>query len=106
CIAFSPDGKSIASGSSLLSFTLGEIKIWDRATGKEIRTLLGRHLGPVMELAFSPDGKRLVSAGFDKSLIVWDVASGSRLHTLRGHGELVSKVAFRPDGKVIASGSF
>ncbi len=103
-VAFSPDGKLVASASSLLSGALGEVKVWDRTTGKEVHRLLG-HAGPAAAVAFSPDGKLLASAGWDRTVKVWDVAKGKELHTLRGHTEYVSGVAFSPDGKLLASGS-
>src|SRR5262249_16685883 len=83
-VAFSPDGKSIASASSLFLYTVGEITIWDRTTGKAIRSLFG-HALPVSGVAFSPDGKLLASAGWDRTVRVWDVATGKELHKLDGH---------------------
>jgi WD40 repeat protein len=56
-------------------------------------------------VAFSPDGKTVVSGSYDKTLRVWDVASGQSLRTLEGHGESVDAVAFSPDGKTVVSGS-
>jgi WD40 repeat protein/serine/threonine protein kinase len=104
-VAFSPDGKRVASTSATLFNALGEIKIWDRQTGRVIHTLPLRHIGPVVGVAFSPDGKRLVSAGWDRKVMVWDAIEGKSLRTLSGHDEYVSCVAFSPDGKLIASGS-
>jgi WD40 repeat protein/serine/threonine protein kinase len=104
-VAFSPDGKKVASASSVLNNRLGEIKIWDRATGRVLLTLPPAHLGPVVGVAFSPDGKHLASAGWDKTAIVWDAATGKRLHTLSGHSEYLIGVAFSPDGKLLATAS-
>jgi WD40 repeat protein/serine/threonine protein kinase len=103
-VAFSPDGKRVASASATLFNTMGEIKIWDRQTGRVIHTL-HRHFGPAVGVAFSPDGKRLVSAGWDRTVMVWDAVTGKWLRTLSGHREYVSCVAFSSDGKLIASGS-
>ena len=80
-VAFSPDGKLVASASSRLAHTLGEIKVWDRTTGKEVYRLLG-HIGPVDGVAFSPDGKLLASAGWDRTVKIWDIATGKERHTL------------------------
>src|SRR5205814_140089 len=63
-VAFSPGGKQVASASSMLFGALGEIKVWDRATGKVLHTLLALG-GPLVGVAFSPDGKLLASAGWD-----------------------------------------
>jgi len=103
-VAFSPDGKLVASASWLRPGALGEVKIWDRTTGREVHRLLG-HAGPVRGVAFGPNGKLLASASWDRTVKVWDLVSGKELHTLRGHADYVSCVAFSPDGKLLASGS-
>ncbi len=56
-------------------------------------------------VAFSPDGKRLVSGSGDKTIKLWDTATGKELLTLKGHSSTVFSVAFSPDGKRLASGS-
>jgi WD40 repeat protein len=55
-------------------------------------------------LAFSPDGKLLASGSSDRTIKLWDVATGKERATLRGHAGEVSSVCFSPDGKVLASG--
>jgi predicted Ser/Thr protein kinase len=67
------------------------------------RTFYG-HTGPVSSVAFSPDGKRLASASWDRTVKVWDVGTGQETLTLRGHPGEVYCVAFSPDGKRLASG--
>jgi len=59
----------------------------------------------VKSVAFSPDGKRIISGGLDQTVKVWDAETGNELMTLRGHKERVQSVAFSPDGKRIVSGS-
>ncbi|QJW95820.1 sigma-70 family RNA polymerase sigma factor [Frigoriglobus tundricola] len=98
-VAFSPDGKTLASASRDAT-----IKLWDVATGKE-RTALTGHTGSVVAVAFAPDGKTVASAGADKEIRLWDVATGKCTRTLSGHTEPVTSVAFGPNGKALASGS-
>jgi hypothetical protein len=80
------------------------IKLWDVASGRELRTLKG-HTDWVYSVAFSPDGRTLASSGLDVIIELWDVASGSQLRTLTGHSSIVDSLAFGPDGRTLASGS-
>jgi WD40 repeat protein/serine/threonine protein kinase len=103
CVALSPDGTRAASGSAM-SPVVGDLKVWDSATGKEIRTLLG-HSGPISGVAFSADGKSLASTSWDRTVRVWDTSTWEPRHILRGHTGYTGGVAFSPDGRLLASGS-
>jgi len=70
--------------------------------GRELHVLRG-HTGAVRRLAFSADGARLASASADRTVQVWDVATGQRPHTFQ-HDAEIRTLAFSPDGKRIASG--
>ncbi len=72
--------------------------MWEWATGRE-RHRLGVRGHPVVRLAFSRDGSRLLSGGDNQEVILWDAAAGSLLHRLEGHGGPVQAVAFTPDGR-------
>lgn len=98
-LAFSPDGKLLASASRDHT-----VKIWDVATGEQVGTLEG-HASQVWSVAFSPDGKLLASGSGDNTVKLWDVGTMREARTLGGHTDAVRGVAFSPDGKLLASGS-
>src|SRR4051812_44035165 len=78
-VAFSPDGKTLASAGPGKAIVL-----WDVATGKERASLQG-HQKTVISVAFSPDGKKLASGSEDRTVKLWDVATGKETATLKGH---------------------
>jgi WD40 repeat protein len=98
-VAFSPDGKQVASGS-----VDNTVRLWDAATGAPLQVLEG-HSSSVCSVAFSPDGKQVASGSVDNTVRLWDAATGAPLQVLEGHSSSVCSVAFSPDGKQVASGS-
>ena len=98
-VAWSPDGKHIASGSDD-----GTVQVWDATSGANLLTL--SNSSGVHTVAWSPDGKRLASGSWDKTVQVWDATSGRNVFTYRGHSDVVDTVAWSPDGKRLASGGW
>jgi len=98
-VAFSMDGKKLASGSKN-----SNVHIWDVYSGKEIMRFEG-HTGRVNAVAFSPDGKILASGSYDKTVRLWDIYSGKEI-MLFSHVYRVKSVAFNPSNTMLASGSY
>ena len=111
-LAFTTDGKRLASAGGLYKGAgtprLGEVQVWDVETGKEVFDLAGVS-DNVFNVAFSPDGKRLIAASGTLAgrtpveVKIWDMDSGLVAFTLRGFDRPVHGVAFSPDGKRIAT---
>ena len=100
-MALSPDTRFVAAGS----FD-GFVRIWDAATGTLVTRLKG-HVSTVYSVAFTPDGKGLVSCSEDKTLKYWEfsVALSDTHQTCMGHSNPVFSAAISHDGQWIVSGS-
>jgi WD40 repeat protein len=80
------------------------VRVWDAKTGEQALPVLPELAGPVLSVAFSPDGKRLASGCHNGTVRVWDAVTGAEAFpALRGHVHPVLGVAFSPDSKRIAS---
>jgi WD40 repeat protein len=104
-VAFSRDGKTLASAGAD-----GALKVWKVPELKDGKldgavpdpTTLQGHKNWISSLAFSPDGTRLVSGGFDNSVKVWNLERGREVASLDGLKSTVWSVAFTADGKTVA----
>ncbi|MBO0778608.1 MAG: WD40 repeat domain-containing protein [Ktedonobacteraceae bacterium] len=100
-VAWSPNGKRIASGS--LDKT---VQVWDAKVSKEFQVYTYHgHSGSILTVAWSPDSKRVASGSSDKTIQIWDATTGDHRTILRGHTDRVTTVAWSPDGTLLASGS-
>ncbi len=98
-VAFSPDGKLLATGD-----TNGGVHLYQVADGKQLLIYKG-HTGCVWSVSFSPDGDILASGGNDNTVKLWDIRDSKCRKTLHGHSSVVLSVAFSPDGNTLASSS-
>ena len=100
-VAWSPDGKRIASGSGNNNGDY-TVQVWDAVSGA-LSVTYSRHSANVYSVAWSPDGKHMVSGSQDFTAQVWDASSGNYVLQYSGHSDAVYTVAWSPDGKHIAS---
>ncbi|ACF14566.1 WD-40 repeat protein [Chloroherpeton thalassium ATCC 35110] len=99
-VAFSHDGKLLASASSDKT-----IKLWNVKTGEELRTLLG-HKQSINAVVFNQEDTFLASAGSDGKIRLWDANTGDLLKTFKGSKDGINAVAFSPNSEFLASGSW
>jgi serine/threonine protein kinase len=99
CLAISPDGTTLVSGSADST-----IKLWNLATGANLRTLQG-HSGYINAIDISPDGQTLVSGDANSTLKIWNLKTGALLHTLSGHSGYINAIDISPDGQTLVSAS-
>ncbi len=123
-VAFSPDGRIIASGSrrtiKLWQVSDAErsittphapkrsrrnIKPW-QVSDRRLLRFLGGHSDDILSVAFSPDGRIIASGSNDNTIKLWRASDGKLLRILEGHSRIVSSVVFSPDGRTLVSGSF
>jgi WD40 repeat protein len=117
CIAFAPDGKSVATGheannavrvtrlEKFVAVAVERSSEEKKTGGGLLPSELRGHTGVVHHVAFSPDGSMLATASFDKTIKIWDAETGKELNTLKGHTDHVYCVAFSSDSTMLASGS-
>jgi serine/threonine protein kinase len=98
-VAFSPDEKTIASGSVDRS-----VRLWDAETGTLKKTITD-HSDSVSSVVFSGDSKTVMSGSSDGTIYLWNVQSGALENKLKGHSGDIVALAISPDGKTLLSGS-
>jgi WD40 repeat protein len=95
---FSPDGQRIITGGDR------NATIWDAATGRVLLELTGHSLD-VASIAYSPDGRRILTSSWDQTAKLWDALTGREVLTLKGHAAPVAAVDFAPDGASVVTAS-
>ncbi|MEH1819309.1 MAG: NB-ARC domain-containing protein [Nostoc sp.] len=98
-VAFSPNGKLLATGDSY-----GELRLYQVSDGKQLLVCTG-HRDWLWSVAFSPKENILASSSKDQTIKLWDVNTGQCVTTLQGHSGGIWSVAFSPEGNILASGS-
>jgi WD40 repeat protein len=106
-LALSPDGKTLLTGSADTGFKKphggGSARLWDAATGQPVGDPLA-HGDRVLAVAFSPDGRTVLTGSHDRTTRLWDAATGKPLGPPHPHAAEVGAVAFRPDSKTVLTG--
>jgi WD40 repeat protein len=95
--AFAPGGDEVALASA------GQVDLWG-LTGRSPARMLRAHQKWVYALAFSPDGARIATGGFDGLAVLWDRRTGEMVRKLEGHASFVRALAFSPDGGRLLTG--
>ncbi|MDA9922965.1 hypothetical protein N9E25_06475 [Verrucomicrobiales bacterium] len=104
-VHFSPDGKSLIAATGVTGLR-GVAFLWNLETGVEVRRFgEGTHRDILFDAEFSPDGKQVATAGYDRIIRLWETASGKYLREFPSHNGAVFDLAFSPDGTVLASAS-
>lgn len=100
-VAFAPDGRSLVCAGYHMDRRL---QLWDPHTGALLRTLEGHTEIETYAVAYSPNGRLLASAGTDKQILVWELATGRLRHRITCQEFPAIALAFSPDGATLASG--
>jgi eukaryotic-like serine/threonine-protein kinase len=100
-VALDPDGGRLA-----FALEGGTVHVRDVDTGKEMIPPFRAHLGPITFVAFGPDGRRFVTASWDKTAKLWDTATGAEVHAFVGHSHLIQSAGFSGDGRRLATASW
>jgi WD40 repeat protein len=104
-LAFSPNGKLLATGEHADGWPATTLRVWEVATGKKLQELKGHQKG-VLSLAFSPDGKLLASGSADDTVRLWDLAGGAELAVLTTGTKGVRGVGFLDNGRLLVTHGF